>query len=860
MNRPDSRKIEPIVAIGAPALLFVGGLRSAGLWDPYEMQVAELARRAAVNVFGATNLVIETSDNTLPTLGDLGRNELPITSAALGFKLFGLHDWAGRLPLALWGVLGLIVMWLWLSRMVAPRAATYATLLLGTTPLYFVHARTLLGDIVTMVSMIAAFAGLSIVTFSRRREGESNAVIAAWGALGLAGLVCGFLSRGAWIGVAVPTISIGLSWLLVRGVDRELPARSWVGGPLSIVVGLIAAAWAFVALGRATVMTYEISLGAIAIDAKKHPTFDTVLAHLGHAMFPWSAFIPMAMGRLFSAPPRPNVASTVEGAPSLVSRDERAVLEEIRLRIVLLVGGSLSYVAYALLAPKVGLLPFGGVGLLVAIGALALYDFERGAHPSRALAVITSLLAVLLYLDFSHTPEKAFSAFAVAQTSFPESFRISATRMAAVAMLVFAAPMFLAFLDRDGPLADDAEQNDPDLHPLDRYQAYREVRVIIDDLQRIWNGNLGFFAVMIEAAMVGVAILVFVGERIAWKGVGIQNAMSTTSRVLALNAWWAAPSAAVVGLWIFLSARKLVAAGLVRTGWPRARLALSGGVFAGVLLATGYYPALAGQLSPREVFDVYERKHSDGEPLGLLGVSEKLAAYYSVNGSRTFHDTTQAFAWLTEGPERRWLAVRSEDVRKLNALYRPYATLSGSGPEDHNLPVLDARSSQIQLVSDRLLAGEKNVSELQGLVSSVVPKPAHAYEVNLNDQLMAIGWSLYDEADQRPVELVVPARKYTLHLYYRVTAPITTEWESFVHIDGFGRRFNGDHKLTKYPMTLWQPGDYVTDRFEFQLEPNFSPGNYTLLYGFFIGDTRLTIKGENRATDNRVNGGVFPVR
>jgi hypothetical protein len=60
-------------------------------------------------------------------------------------------------------------------------------------------------------------------------------------------------------------------------------------------------------------------------------------------------------------------------------------------------------------------------------------------------------------------------------------------------------------------------------------------------------------------------------------------------------------------------------------------------------------------------------------------------------------------------------------------------------------------------------------------------------------------------------------------------------------------------------MSLWQPGDIVVDDYVFQLEPNFTPGNYTVYYGFFSGDTRFKLtRGPHQ--DNRINGGALKVR
>src|SRR6185436_15005904 len=77
-------------------------LRWSGLWAPYELETAELSRRLAVALHGATELALPGANNAVPSLSELGAGQLPFSSVALGFQLFGLRDWAGRLPLALW--------------------------------------------------------------------------------------------------------------------------------------------------------------------------------------------------------------------------------------------------------------------------------------------------------------------------------------------------------------------------------------------------------------------------------------------------------------------------------------------------------------------------------------------------------------------------------------------------------------------------------------------------------------------------------------------------------------------------------------------------------------------------------------
>jgi hypothetical protein len=280
-----------------------------------------------------------------------------------------------------------------------------------------------------------------------------------------------------------------------------------------------------------------------------------------------------------------------------------------------------------------------------------------------------------------------------------------------------------------------------------------------------------------------------------------------------------------------------------------------GGAIVGFVLCFAYYPALANQLSPKEVFESY-RHICPGAPLALLGVGGRTSAYYAGGQTQTLSDPASAYNWLVAGgPEqRRCLAMKAEELPKLNQLWREHAP----DPKT-NLPVLDARSSQILLASSSL-GSDKNDNPLSSIVLSAPPHPQRRLEANMEDKLEVVGIDLLDERG-RFTDSVNPGRTYHLKTYYRVLAPVTTEWEAFIHIDGYHRRHNGDHKPMngKYPMALWLPGDLLEDDHEFKLEPNFTPGTYTIYFGLFVGDTRLKVKSGPNDGDNRINGGSLHV-
>ncbi len=817
-----------LFALGIPAMLFGARIAASGIWDPHELNVADLARRIAINALGASDLALEGAQNGMPTLGDLRSNELPFDSIALGFKLFGLSEWAGRLPLVAWALGGVFALYSLLRRLVDPKAGLYGALVLATMPLYFLHARTMLGDIVTMASISIAFAGLAIAAFDRARPEEDASSIQkqrlAWLAVGLLGLLAGFYSRGMLIGVAIPALGVGLSWLasVVSASKRKKERLGDGAGALSLALGVVAMGVGSLALFRATPEQFSVLVGAQIDIQKKLPTFDFVIHYLGHSLFPWSAFIPLAVGRLFRRP---------EGASA--EAEER----EASLRLLLVVGSTLAFVVYGMMAPRTGYLAFGAPALLAAIAAVTIRDFERGAPPSRAMAIGVAVLTALFLHDYRRFPEKAFSAFAVADASFPDGFRQEATFLILAASVVFIGIVFFAWIEREAPKP-----------RLDDYEAWTSA------LKRAWGGNLVFGLIVTEAILAALALVVYLGLRVFhWQQV---LGLGVPVRLVLLNAFWVLPIAVVVGVWAMMLLRDGFRWLLRLSGMSRGFATVFAGVLVGALLSFRYYPALAAQLSPRDVFDAYAKMAKADEPFGLLGINDRAAAYYAKADAMTFDDVPAAYAWLASSPgERRWLAVRNEDLGKLNSVWRTRPGAKG------NIPVLDARSSQILLVSNQLGPNERSHNPLDAFILDEEPSPHRKLSSRMQGMLECLGWEIRDARTDEVVQAVVPARRYRFRIFYKVLAPVTGDWETFIHIDGYRRRFNGDHKTLggKYPFSLWQPGDFIVDDYEFALEPNFTPGDYNVYFGLFVGKTRMKIE-TGPAQDDRIHAGKLRVQ
>jgi 4-amino-4-deoxy-L-arabinose transferase-like glycosyltransferase len=863
------------------------------MWDPYELNVADLARRIALNLHHASGLALDGADNSLPHLNDLGRPQLPLSSIAVGFSLFGLHEWAGRLPLALWGLLGVLATYAFVARLFDRRTGVYASIALSTMPLYFVQARFMLGDVCTMAGLAAAFGGLAVAAFDRDADGPTAIRRRLpWMAMAAAGLFVGYESRGGLLGLGVPLLAVGLAWALARAASRaRTPDRTGdVVGALSLVGGAGVAVMAVRAIAAPeTSSALSMWAGAVLRAPQRYPTYEATIGAVGHALAPWSAFLPFAFGRLLLAP---SAAAGAEGERESLGRAAVAV------------GAAVAVVAHGYLAARTDGVAFTGPALCAVACAVAIRDLERGAHASIAIGLGTLVLAAVLHHDFHELPEKAYLAFGVSGAPFPESFKAASLTLWWVVLGGFAVCAFFTWVERDAKRAP--------FDPASYAAVLRGMREAHDG-----GAALVYTATVTGAAIAGLAV--FVGTRAHAQWI---PRMALPVRDAMLNAWWVlalAPFVIVFGLlfacdawlWAFGDSRPASARSLLRglepleAVWKRARpgapeqdddrhqvwvarlllapllvlatpallvmgavgdvlrhraagLAL-GGAVVGFVLCGFYYPALADQLSPKEVFTTY-RQACGGAPLALLGVGSRTAAYYAGAQPEALGDPASAYRWLTgAGGERRCLAMKADELPKLNALWREHA------PEPRtNLPVIDARSSQILLASSALGSAEKNDNPLDALVLGSPPRPQRRLDVNLDDQLEVVGLDLTDDRG-RLVEAVSPGRTYHLKTTYRVLARVATEWRPFLHIDGSARRHNGDHTMLggKYPMSLWLPGDVVVDDTELKLEPNFTPGTYTIWFGLAVGDRctdRLRVKAGANDGCNRINGGPLRVQ
>ncbi|HLU65786.1 MAG TPA: glycosyltransferase family 39 protein [Kofleriaceae bacterium] len=175
-----ARRIEryelALVAVLSLAIV-LPGLWSFQLVDPWETHYAEVGRTILENedwvhlkkegkLFDSkpvlTFWLMATSMRAMGIADDGGYSGEMVSSDLVVFAL--------RLPFALFGALGLVLMWWMLARLVSRRVAWLALLVLSTTPFYLLVARQAITDMPMVATLIGALACFAMAVSERGDE------------------------------------------------------------------------------------------------------------------------------------------------------------------------------------------------------------------------------------------------------------------------------------------------------------------------------------------------------------------------------------------------------------------------------------------------------------------------------------------------------------------------------------------------------------------------------------------------------------------------------------------------------------------------------------------------------------------
>ena len=285
---------------------------------------------------------------------------------------------------------------------------------------------------------------------------------------------------------------------------------------------------------------------------------------------------------------------------------------------------------------------------------------------------------------------------------------------------------------------------------------------------------------------------------------------------------------------------------------PRTFGALITAVFVGsaFILLFDVAPSLGNHLSQRGIFETYTRVSDSNEKLYRLRVTTRDTSVYlrdveSISNTGTFLD------WFDK-KDRFFAVIPRDELSSLNREARRRY--------DTNIPVLDARSSQLLLVSNAIEEGEENQnfiadvivedkSEIQHMVT--FEKNGKQVHPTFDNRLRLLGYSLDKKGDKPSYGWGEDA---VLSTYFEVIKSVPTNQKIFMHVDYPGSRIHGDHYPNggDFPTSDWLKGDIVKDVFKLHIDPYSSTGTYTMFFGLYRSGRRMKVKprsahdGENR--------------
>jgi len=287
-------------------------LGAFGLWEPWELALAEKARTTSESLtLGAA-------------VGQIAHAQLGLFLRALGVKLFGSNEVGVRLFGALSGIGALMAVFWAGEGLFRKRAALIAVLVLGATPLFALSARQVTGD----MPLVAALA-LALGAFGRWAWPPDGARRPRDLGLGILGLALGYAAGGALLGIVLPGLALGLAVLIGRGLipvdpasvelaptdgtapltrpgigrdvqgGRSFGASFSTGGAGSLVVGLAVVATLLLVFSFTGLRAGEHTalLGGTPRAGGPTTTFDYLVKQLGFGLFPFSVVAFFALGR-----------------------------------------------------------------------------------------------------------------------------------------------------------------------------------------------------------------------------------------------------------------------------------------------------------------------------------------------------------------------------------------------------------------------------------------------------------------------------------------------------------------------------------------------------------------------------------
>lgn len=793
--------------MGVALLVIALRLGHDGLWDPHEVRLLEPLSDAS-NPLDAHPL-------SQPVSGF--RSRILLWPLWLGVRWLGVNELGARMPMAAMALLSLTVIFALGSWLRSRSTGMLAGLVLLSTPLFFMSAR--LASLSLMPILAQSLSVLGLALFSWPRGGaaapSTSLSMVMGAALAAVGLTLGGLSSGMLVGVAVPAAAVALAMSLAGSPTEGTDGRRQMiclgllglllGAALLPVVRLVAEHAAQTAKAAGATAAQGASSLRMQVAAAALLSAAAVLWLLGRRGVAWVlAALVVAVGVLPAGP-----AEKVTGySPWLAGVLHWPGNREVQIdTLVRSLGFALFPWSGVVAAAIAGLFSWVGSQLASADGGEATAGTGDSAATSSAEGAwqLFSSLLPLCWFCVGYVFVTLYSA-----------------QVGDVAFAPLAAPVLLVAIYLDRALSDDAS-----------------------------GGTLAGLCVGLGVVVVGrdfflspeLYVSTHVGETLRWPAPlgSVGKALMLGS--LGLGALW--------GVALALRGR------LRRLLLP---LGLVGALGLALGAVHGLMPALARHVSYRGLYTRYQKL--GGGTLGLYSVQQASGKIYGQNGVQLFSlpELMQFLAGGSASPPAAGQPPVTGPTGRTFAIVGA-GELGAIDREAHlrGMPyyVVDDSNAQFILLSNRLLPGEEDLNPLRRLVSTQPPQPRVPLHVTFEDRVELVGYDAPTDVS-RGEELVI-------RLYYRVLQPLGINYKIFLHFDGNGSRWNGDHAPVggKFQTMFWSPGTYITDEHRIPVgRMTQSPGYYQIFTGLWSGGDgpRMSVTQGAHEPDHRVRIGTIRVK
>jgi 4-amino-4-deoxy-L-arabinose transferase-like glycosyltransferase len=590
LNR--SLALERLVLAAVP-LLTIWGIWSFGIWDPSELSAADAA------------LALGEPDPVSPEHSPLSARLI-----AASFDVFGVREWAGRLPgvlsACITAALTLALLWRAPSR----RSAAIAAVALASTPLFLLNARLMMGDAIGVFAQTTVAVGAFAVSAP---GASSRSVFGVYLALALS-ILLSTSASGILLGPLPPLLAVAFANLLAEDDGRASRLARWLLPTTAVVL----------ALGVARAISsddpvYSPWLGGGAVGGNP-PDFDAALELLFHGFAPWSAALPVAA--VWALAPRSG-------------RDERTQ----RLAWALCLWTAFAFVSWSIFASRYGTPPY--LALVPLAGLIGIWLTEVCDTPIARwpAAVVVALSFALLIRDYALYPSSPLRALAVDGLRAPDMYRPGAAWAAVLGLT--GALLCLTLVSHEQIARPDAA----------RTLRWFRSRWDLGPVARAW---LAIGALLLAGCFLFGAACLVLDVPLPSLALRIGRASFLVPFVVA---------ALVFGLpWLRY--------GYGRAGVDRVFPVLGAALLAAGFLTLSFQPALSQHFSPKPVYDAYtELSEGRSEPLAAYQLPATAARYYTDAPIEEIDRRVELLAFLLDGGQR-WAVVKADVFPGLNRAYR----------------------------------------------------------------------------------------------------------------------------------------------------------------------------------------------